>query len=113
MSMDPSTGFVKAYVGGPDFRFFQYDMVSTGRRQVGSTIKPFLYTYAFETDDFSPCTEMLNEQPTLYDENGRIRNPETQAAHASVKWLTFAGHSPTPITGFRRVSWTASARQSL
>jgi len=74
MSMDPSTGFVKAYVGGPDFRFFQYDMVSTGRRQVGSTIKPFLYTYAFETD-FTPCTEMLNEQPTLYDENGRIWQP--------------------------------------
>ena len=72
MSMDPSTGFVKAYVGGPDFRFFQYDMVSTGRRQIGSTIKPFLYTYAFETDDFTPCTTMLNEQPTLYDENGRV-----------------------------------------
>ena len=75
LSMDPSTGFVKAYVGGPDFRFFQYDMVSTGRRQVGSTIKPFLYTYALETDDFTPCTMMLNEQPTLYDENGRIWQP--------------------------------------
>lgn len=75
MSMDPATGFVKAYVGGPDFRFFQYDMVSTGRRQVGSTIKPFLYTYALETDDFTPCTRMLNEQPTFYDENGRIWQP--------------------------------------
>lgn len=75
LSMDPSTGFVKAYVGGPDFRFFQYDMVSTGRRQVGSTIKPFLYTYALETDDFTPCTMLLNEQPTLYDENGRIWQP--------------------------------------
>jgi len=75
MSMDPSTGFVKAYVGGPDFHFFQYDMVSTGRRQIGSTIKPFLYTYAFETDEFTPCTKMLNEQPTLYDENGRVWEP--------------------------------------
>ena len=75
MSMDPTTGFVKAYVGGPDFRFFQYDMVSTGRRQIGSTIKPFLYTYALETDDFTPCTTLLNEQPTLYDENGRIWQP--------------------------------------
>lgn len=75
MSMDPTTGFVKAYVGGPDFRFFQYDMVSTGRRQIGSTIKPFLYTYALETDEFTPCTELLNEQPTLYDENGRIWQP--------------------------------------
>ncbi len=75
MSMDPTTGFVKAYVGGPDFRFFQYDMVSTGRRQIGSTIKPFLYTYALETDEFTPCTKLLNEQPTLYDESGRIWQP--------------------------------------
>lgn len=82
MSMDPTTGFVKAYVGGPDFRFFQYDMVSTGRRQVGSTIKPFLYTYAFETD-FTPCSTMLNEQPTLYDENGRIWQPRN-AGHSNI-----------------------------
>lgn len=75
MSMDPTTGFVKAYVGGTDFHFFKYDMVSTGRRQIGSTIKPFLYTYAFETDEFTPCTEMLNEQPTLYDESGRVWQP--------------------------------------
>ncbi len=83
MSMEPSTGFVKAYVGGPDFRFFQYDMVSTGRRQIGSTIKPFLYTYALETDDFTPCTQMLNEQPTLYDENGRIWQPRN-TGHARI-----------------------------
>ncbi|MDE6702233.1 MAG: penicillin-binding protein [Muribaculaceae bacterium] len=74
MSMDPRTGFVKAYVGGPDFRFFQYDMVSTGRRQVGSTVKPFLYTYAMESD-FTPCDELLNEQPTFLDENGRPWSP--------------------------------------
>lgn len=90
MSMDPTTGFVKAYVGGPDFRFFQYDMVSTGRRQIGSTIKPFLYTYAFETD-FTPCTMMLNEQPTLYDENGRLWQPRnTGHSHVgemvSLRW---------------------------
>lgn len=74
MSMDPTTGFVKAYVGGPDYRFFQYDMVSTGRRQVGSTIKPFLYTYAMESD-FTPCDRLLNAQPTFYDENGRPWSP--------------------------------------
>lgn len=74
MSMDPSTGFVKAYVGGPDFKFFQYDMVSTGRRQIGSTIKPFLYTYAMESD-FTPCDQMLNAQPTFYDESGRPWSP--------------------------------------
>lgn len=69
MSMDPMTGFVKAYVGGPSFRFFQYDMVSTGRRQIGSTIKPFLYTYAME-EGYTPCDKMLNSQPVLYDEAG-------------------------------------------
>lgn len=74
MSMDPKTGFVKAYVGGPNFNFFQYDMVSTGRRQIGSTIKPFLYTYAME-EGFTPCSQLLNEQPTIYDDNGRPWQP--------------------------------------
>lgn len=74
MSMDPVNGHVKAYVGGPNFSFFQYDMVSTGRRQIGSTIKPFLYTYAME-EGFTPCDEFLNEQPTLIDEVGRPWSP--------------------------------------
>ena len=74
MSMDPVNGYVKAYVGGPDFHFFQYDMVSTGRRQVGSTIKPFLYAYAMD-EGYTPCNEFLNEQPTIYDETGRPWSP--------------------------------------
>lgn len=74
MSMDPVTGHVKAYVGGPNFSFFQYDMVSTGRRQIGSTIKPFLYTYAME-EGFTPCDQFLNEQPVIYDELGRPWSP--------------------------------------
>ena len=64
MSMDPTTGYVKAYVGGPDFRFFQYDMAGRGRRQIGSTCKPFLYTLAME-EDYTPCDEFLNEMPTI------------------------------------------------
>lgn len=74
MSMDPKTGHVKAYVGGPDFTHFQYDMVSTGRRQIGSTVKPFLYTYAME-EGFTPCDELLNDQPTIIDESGRPWSP--------------------------------------
>lgn len=62
MSMDPRTGYVKAYIGGPDFSYFQYDMVSQGRRQIGSTAKPFLYTLAME-QDFTPCSTLLNAQP--------------------------------------------------
>lgn len=82
MSMDSHTGQVKAYVGGPDFKFFQYDMVSTGRRQVGSTIKPFLYTYAME-EGYTPCDMFLNEQPTLYDESGRPWSPRN-SGHARI-----------------------------
>ena len=74
MSMDPRNGHVKAYVGGPDFRFFQYDMVSTGRRQIGSTIKPFLYTLAMESG-FSPCSTFLNAQPTYTDAAGNVWSP--------------------------------------
>ncbi|MEG1587091.1 MAG: transglycosylase domain-containing protein [Bacteroidales bacterium] len=69
MSMDPKTGHVKAYVGGPDFSNFQYDMVTSGRRQVGSTIKPFLYTLAME-EGRTPCDMESNTQPHLVDENG-------------------------------------------
>ncbi len=74
LSMDPRNGYVKAYVGGPNFKFFQYDMVSTGRRQVGSTIKPFLYTLAME-EGMTPCTQFLNSQPTLIDQAGRPWSP--------------------------------------
>ncbi|MDE6448621.1 MAG: penicillin-binding protein [Muribaculaceae bacterium] len=79
MSMDPRTGHVKAYVGGPDFSHFQYDMVSTGRRQIGSTVKPFLYTYAME-EGFTPCDELLNEQPTIIDESGRPWSPRNSGS---------------------------------
>ena len=79
MSMDPRNGYVKAYVGGPSFKFFQYDMVSTGRRQIGSTIKPFLYTYAME-EGFTPCDMMSNTQPVFTDESGRTWAPRNSGS---------------------------------
>ena len=63
MSMCPQNGHVKAYVGGPDFTHFAYDMAMEGRRQVGSTIKPFLYSLAME-NGFSPCDLAPNVQQT-------------------------------------------------
>lgn len=63
MSMDAHSGQVKAYVGGIDFEHFQYDMVMGGRRQVGSTIKPFLYSLAMENGS-SPCDKAPNVQRT-------------------------------------------------
>jgi penicillin-binding protein 1A len=59
MVEEPHSGFVKAYVGGPDFRYFKYDAVTEQKRQVGSTIKPFLYTLAMQ-DGYSPCYEVEN-----------------------------------------------------
>jgi penicillin-binding protein 1A len=63
MSMCPQNGHVKAYVGGLDFTHFAYDMAMEGRRQVGSTIKPFLYSLAME-NGFSPCDLAPNVQQT-------------------------------------------------
>ena len=63
MSICPQNGHVKAYVGGLDFMHFAYDMVMEGRRQVGSTIKPFLYSLAME-NGFSPCDLAPNVQQT-------------------------------------------------
>ena len=72
--MDPYTGKVKAYVGGPQFSQFQYDMAGVGRRQIGSTIKPFLYTLAME-EGFTPNTELLNAQPVFHLPNGDVWEP--------------------------------------
>lgn len=78
MAMDPKNGHVKAYVGGPDINYFQYDMVSTGRRQVGSTVKPFLYTMAME-EGYTPCDQFSNTLPELY-EGGRVWRPKSGRA---------------------------------
>lgn len=90
MSMEAHTGHVKAYVGGIDFKYFQYDMVSTGRRQIGSTMKPFLYSLAM-IDGISPCDRMLHVQQQLTDENGIPWIPsnstrENEGEMVSIEW---------------------------
>ena len=90
VSMDPRSGHVKAYVGGPNYHYFQYDMAMVGRRQVGSTIKPFLYTLAME-NGFSPCDEVRHVEYTLIDENGkpwtpRNANKKLIGDMVTVKW---------------------------
>ncbi len=59
IAMEPGTGKVRAYVGGPDYRFFKYDNASQGKRQVGSTIKPYLYTLAMQ-EGYTPCDKVVN-----------------------------------------------------
>jgi penicillin-binding protein 1A len=75
MAMDTHSGAVKAYVGGIDYKYFQYDMVSSGKRQVGSTIKPYLYSLAMQSG-FTPCDEMLHVEQTLYTELGQPYTPK-------------------------------------
>ncbi len=68
MAMDIKTGEVRAYVGGPNYKHFMYDMVTNGKRQVGSTVKPFLYTLAMQ-NGLSPCQKVPNvsQQFIMYD----------------------------------------------
>ena len=64
MAMEPQTGFVRAYVGGPNYRYFKYDNARQSKRQVGSTIKPFLYTLAMQ-EGMSPCDRVVNVPQTF------------------------------------------------
>nr|WP_321377799.1 transglycosylase domain-containing protein [uncultured Bacteroides sp.] len=90
MSMDPTTGAVKAYVGGPNYAFFQYDMAEVGRRQVGSTIKPFLYALAME-NGFTPCDVTRNVPQTLITAAGEPWTPRNTSSKrygemVTLKW---------------------------
>ncbi|SDB62458.1 penicillin-binding protein 1A [Flavobacteriaceae bacterium MAR_2010_188] len=78
MSMEPQTGLVKAWVGGMDYRHFQYDHVEKGKRQVGSTFKPFVYATAIDQLHLSPCDTLPRQQITI--EAGRFGNPEPWTA---------------------------------
>lgn len=90
MSMDAHSGAVKAYVGGPNFTHFQYDMVTTGRRQVGSTIKPYLFTLAMD-EGMWPCDSTVNDSITLIDGNGvrwtpRDEHLDNQGEMVTLNW---------------------------
>ncbi len=90
MSMDPRNGHVKAYVGGPNHHYFKYDMAMVGRRQIGSTMKPYVYSLAME-NGFSPCDQARHVEYTLIDENGkpwtpRNANKKRYGDMVTVKW---------------------------
>ena len=65
MSMEPQTGHVKAWVGGINYKHFQYDHVGQGARQVGSTFKPFVYAAAIEQQGYSPCDSIIDAPYTI------------------------------------------------
>ena len=76
VALDPRTGFVKAYVGGPNFRYFKYDMAKQGKRQIGSTIKPFVYAFAIDRLGMTPCTMVPNLPTTIETANGTAWSPK-------------------------------------
>ncbi|WP_346861981.1 transglycosylase domain-containing protein [uncultured Draconibacterium sp.] len=75
MAMDTESGKVKAYVGGPNYQYFMYDMVKDGKRQVGSTVKPFLYTLAMQ-NGLTPCTKVPYVSQQFQQWDGSIYEPK-------------------------------------
>ena len=85
MSMDPKNGAVKAYVGGVDFTHFAYDMATQGRRQVGSTLKPFLYALCM-ANGMSPCDVAPNVQQTYGNWTPRNGSRARYGQMVTLKW---------------------------
>lgn len=75
-AVEPNTGYVKAYVGGPDYRFFKYDNAGQGKRQVGSTMKPFLYTLAMQ-EGYTPCDKVVNRPYSFDMDGGQVWTPKS------------------------------------
>ncbi len=91
MSMDPHTGHVLAYVGGIDYRFFQFDHVKLSKRQVGSTFKPFLYSLAMQEGEFTPCSKVANVQYSVELPDGNVWSPKNSSRkrigeEVTLKW---------------------------
>lgn len=91
MSMDPHTGYVLAYVGGIDYRYFQYDHVLLSKRQVGSTFKPILYSLAMQEGEFTPCSKVANVQYSVDLPDGTVWSPKNSSKkrigeEVTLKW---------------------------
>lgn len=90
MAVEPHTGHIKVYIGGPNYKYFKYDMVTQGKRQVGSTIKPFVYALAMQ-EGHTPCDLVPNVPQTFVLPEGGTWTPRnTGSARAgemvSLKW---------------------------
>ncbi len=85
VSMDPMTGAVKAYVGGPNYKFFQYDMAMRGRRQVGSTMKPFVYSLAME-HGMTPCDVTINQPYSIGTWSPKTSSSARMGELVTLRW---------------------------
>ncbi len=103
VAMEPRTGYVKAYVGGPNYRYFKYDNVRQGKRQIGSTVKPFLYTLAMQ-EGLNPCDKVVNQSQTFVLYDGTTWTPrstdreEWLGKTVTLKWGL--AHSSNNISAF-------------
>lgn len=102
-AIEPGSGYLKAYVGGPNYKYFKYDNVRQGKRQVGSTIKPFLYTLAMQ-EGLSPCDRTVCQPQTFVLDNGDVWTPRSTDKEewigqtVTLKWGL--AHSSNNISAF-------------
>lgn len=102
MVEDPHNGYVKAYVGGTDFRYFKYDAITQQHKQIGSTIKPFLYTIAMQ-NGYSPCYEVENipRQFEVADSTWTPRSSGPKEYHGKMVTLAWGlAHSENYISAW-------------
>ena len=113
MAIEPGTGHVKAYVGGPDYRYFKYDNVRQGKRQVGSTIKPFLYTEAMESG-MTPCDPVLNSPVVIVVNDGDTWSPQDTHADGTMVDLTWGlAHSSNSVSAYLMKELGAASMVSM
>jgi len=103
MSVETGTGHVKAYVGGNDYRFFQYDHVTQAKRQVGSTFKPFLYALAMQEGEYTPCTKVPNISYSIQLPDGKFWEPKDSGKNkfgeeVTLRWAL--AHSNNRISAY-------------
>ncbi len=102
VAMDPANGHVKAWVGGINWNFFKYDHVGTGKRQVGSTFKPFVYAAAIDAGEIEPCSKVLDIPYQVELPDGRIWEPQNSGGDMEGEMLCMDGlaESRNQVTAF-------------
>jgi penicillin-binding protein 1A len=103
MAMDVNSGFVKAYVGGVNYQYFQFDHVKLSKRQVGSTFKPYIYTVAMQSGEYSPCSMVPNLPVTFHLPEGGTWTPRNSSDHKNGMMLPLSealAHSLNYISAY-------------
>jgi penicillin-binding protein 1A len=103
MSVEPQTGFVRAYVGGINYKHFQFDHVKLLRRQVGSTFKPFVYTLAMQEGSYNPCSMVPNTTQVITLPSGQTWSPSNSSDYKEGQMVTLKealAHSINKVSAY-------------